>query len=45
MNKPLTVTVPHALGAAEARRRLDTGFPEWRRAGFPTDAATAERSA
>lgn len=26
MNRPLTVTVPHALGAAEARRRLDEGF-------------------
>lgn len=26
MSKPLTVTVPHALGVAEARRRLDEGF-------------------
>ena len=28
MSKPLTVTVPHALGAAEARRRLDEGFAQ-----------------
>ena len=28
MNRPLTVTVPHALGAAEARRRLDAGFAQ-----------------
>jgi len=28
MTKPLTVTIPHALGAAEARRRLDDGFSQ-----------------
>lgn len=28
MNRPLTVTVPHALGAAEAKRRLDSGFAQ-----------------
>jgi hypothetical protein len=28
MSKPLTVTVPHALGVAEARRRLDEGFAQ-----------------
>jgi hypothetical protein len=28
MTRPLTVTVPHALGVAEARRRLDTGFAQ-----------------
>ena len=26
MSKPLTVTIPHSLGPAEARRRLDEGF-------------------
>jgi len=24
--KPLTVTIPHQLGVAEARRRIETGF-------------------
>ena len=28
MTRPLTVTIPHALGAAEARRRLDAGFAQ-----------------
>ena len=28
MSRPLTVTVPHALGVAEARRRLDAGFSQ-----------------
>src|ERR1044072_2396347 len=28
MTRPLTVTVPHALGVAEARRRLDAGFAQ-----------------
>ena len=28
MTKPLTVTIPHALGAAEARRRIDAGFAQ-----------------
>lgn len=26
MSTPITVTVPHKLGAAEARQRLDEGF-------------------
>ena len=26
MATPLTVTIPHQLGRAEARRRIDTGF-------------------
>jgi hypothetical protein len=26
MSKPLIVTIPHQLGAAEARRRIETGF-------------------
>lgn len=28
MAKPLTVTIPHALGVAEARRRIDRGFAQ-----------------
>jgi hypothetical protein len=28
MSKPLTVTIPHALGVVEARRRLDEGFDQ-----------------
>jgi hypothetical protein len=28
MAKPLTVTIPHALGSAEARRRIDEGFAQ-----------------
>jgi hypothetical protein len=28
MTKPLTVTIPHVLGVAEARRRLDAGFAQ-----------------
>lgn len=28
MTRPLTVTIPHALGAAEAKRRLDAGFAQ-----------------
>ena len=28
MSQPLTVTIPHALGAAEARRRIDSGFTQ-----------------
>ena len=28
MAKPLTVTIPHQLGVAEARRRLETGFAD-----------------
>lgn len=26
MSKPVTITIPHALGAVEARRRLEDGF-------------------
>jgi hypothetical protein len=26
MTRPLTLSIPHELGAAEARRRIDTGF-------------------
>ena len=28
MSKPVTVTIPHQLGAAEARRRIDAGFAD-----------------
>ncbi len=28
MAKPLTVSIPHQLGVAEARRRLETGFAD-----------------
>ena len=28
MAKPLVVTIPHQLGVAEARKRLETGFAE-----------------
>ena len=28
MAKPLLVTIPHQLGVAEARKRLETGFAE-----------------
>jgi len=28
MSKPLTVSIPHQLGVAEARKRLETGFAE-----------------
>ena len=26
MSKPITITIPHQLGAAEARRRIEEGF-------------------
>ena len=26
MSKPVTITIPHQLGAAEARRRIEEGF-------------------
>lgn len=26
MSRPVTVTIPHELGTAEARRRIDAGF-------------------
>ena len=28
MAKPITITIPHQLGAAEARRRLETGMEQ-----------------
>lgn len=28
MAKPITITIPHQLGAAEARRRIETGFAQ-----------------
>ena len=28
MSKPITITIPHQLGAAEARRRLETGLEQ-----------------
>jgi hypothetical protein len=30
MARPVTVSIPHALGKAEARRRIDTGFGHMR---------------
>jgi len=29
MAQPITVTIPHQLGAAEARRRIDAGFADF----------------
>jgi putative polyhydroxyalkanoic acid system protein len=31
MAQPISVTVPHQLGAAEARRRIDQGFADFAR--------------
>jgi hypothetical protein len=28
MSRPLNITIPHALGVAEARRRIESGFAE-----------------
>ncbi|WP_425995711.1 polyhydroxyalkanoic acid system family protein [Caulobacter sp. DWR1-3-2b1] len=28
MSKPITITIPHQLGAVEARRRIETGFAQ-----------------
>jgi hypothetical protein len=28
MSKPITITIPHQLGAIEARRRIETGFAQ-----------------
>jgi hypothetical protein len=28
MGRPVTVSIPHALGVAEARRRIESGFAE-----------------
>jgi putative polyhydroxyalkanoic acid system protein len=28
VSTPITVSIPHQLGRAEARRRLETGFPK-----------------
>ena len=31
MSRPITVTIPHELGKAEARRRLEAGFADMSR--------------
>ena len=31
MSQPVTVTIPHQLGVAEARRRIDQGFADFAR--------------
>jgi hypothetical protein len=31
MSQPVTVTIPHQLGAAEARRRIEQGFADFAR--------------
>ncbi len=31
MGKPITVTIPHQLGRAEARRRIEQGFGDFSR--------------
>lgn len=31
MTKPITVEIPHQLGVAEAKRRLETGFGDFSR--------------
>jgi len=31
MSKPIVVNIPHALGIAEARRRIESGFGEFGR--------------
>lgn len=28
MSKPITITIPHQLGAVEARRRIENGFSQ-----------------
>src|SRR6476619_4416595 len=30
MSRPVSVTIPHSLGKAEARRRIETGFGQMR---------------
>ena len=43
MSQPLTVTIPHALGAAEARRRIDSGFAQLLQQ-MPGDVGQIEKS-
>ncbi len=43
MAKPLTVTIPHQLGAAEARRRIEAGFADLT-AKLPGGAAKIDQS-
>lgn len=43
MSKPLTVTIPHNLGAAEARKRIETGFADLT-AKLPGGAAKVDQS-
>lgn len=43
MSKPLIVTIPHQLGAAEARRRLEAGFADMTRK-LPGGAAKIDQS-
>ena len=50
MNKAVTVTIPHELGRAEARRRIDEGFANFARhmgaaAGVLSKAWTGDRLA
>jgi putative polyhydroxyalkanoate system protein len=46
MNKAVTVNIPHSLGRAEARRRIDQGFGEFAQhlgSGGMTKAWTGDR--
>ncbi|MFL5297187.1 MAG: polyhydroxyalkanoic acid system family protein [Phenylobacterium sp.] len=43
MSQPVTVTIPHQLGAAEARRRIDQGFADFAR-HLGNAAGAVERS-
>jgi len=48
MNKAITVAIPHQLGRAEARRRIDEGFGDFSRhlggtAGALTKSWTGDR--
>lgn len=43
MSQPVTVTIPHQLGAAEARRRIDQGFADFAR-HMGNATGTVERS-
>jgi hypothetical protein len=50
MSKAITLTIPHELGRAEARRRIDEGFANFARhmgavAGHMTKTWTADRLA
>ena len=42
MTTPLTVSIPHQLGRAEARRRIETGFAKALR-GLPGSGQCSER--